>query len=279
MLESFINNCIEDELSERTLKQYKRVINEFLSYENINTKDDITKLKIIDFKKHIQEKNEKVATINNKLTIVNKFINYTFRDETDATRKSLQVDLMKVQNQYVVNDILSKNDYERLLRLAERKKKKQLYYLMLTLARTGIRVSELRYITYEAVKQGKTIVTNKGKTRQVEINKALAKDLMNYCKDENITTGIIFKSKSGKPLDNAYIYKQIQWIAGQAKVKKSKAHPHSFRHLFAKTYLEQGLGTPLQLADILGHSSLAITRMYTTKSEKENKKDLNKLDL
>jgi len=225
MLDEFINYCIEDELSERTLKQYKRVINEFLTYENIKTKEDITKLKIIDFKKHIQDGQEKVATINNKLTIVNKFINYTFRDETDDTRKALQVDLMKVQNQYVVNDILSKNDYERLLRLAERRGKKQLYYLMITLARTGIRVSELKFITYEAVKKGQAIVTNKGKTRQVEINKALVKDLMNYCKEENITTGVIFKSRNNTPLDNAYIYKQIQYIARTSQSKEKQSTP------------------------------------------------------
>ena len=225
MLDNFINYCIEDELSERTLKQYKRVITEFLTYENIKTKEDITKLKIIDFKKHIQDKQEKVATINNKLTIINKFINYTFRDETDDTRKALQVDLMKVQNQYVVNDILSKNDYERLLRLAERRGKKQLYYLMITLARTGIRVSELKFITYEAVKKGQAIVTNKGKTRQVEINKALVKDLMNYCKEENITTGVIFKSRNNTPLDNAYIYKQIQYIARTSQSKEKQSTP------------------------------------------------------
>lgn len=225
MLDEFINYCIEDELSERTLKQYKRVINEFLTYENIKTKEDITKLKIIDFKKHIQDEQEKVATINNKLTIINKFINYTFRDETDDTRKALQVDLMKVQNQYVVNDILSKNDYERLLRLAERRGKKQLYYLMITLARTGIRVSELKFITYEAVKKGQAIVTNKGKTRQVEINKALVKDLMNYCKEENITTGVIFKSRNNTPLDNAYIYKQIQYIARTSQSKEKQSTP------------------------------------------------------
>ena len=225
MLDNFINYCIEDELSERTLKQYKRVINEFLTYENIKTKEDITKLKIIDFKKHIQDEQEKVATINNKLTIINKFINYTFRDETDDTRKALQVDLMKVQNQYVVNDILSKNDYERLLRLAERRGKKQLYYLMTTLARTGIRVSELKFITYEAVKKGQAIVTNKGKTRQVEINKALVKDLTNYCKEENITTGVIFKNRNNTPLDNAYIYKQIQYIARTSQSKEKQSTP------------------------------------------------------
>ena len=196
-----------------------------MTYENIKTKEDITKLKIIDFKKHIQDEQEKVATINNKLTIINKFINYTFRDETDDTRKALQVDLMKVQNQYVVNDILSKNDYERLLRLAERRGKKQLYYLMITLARTGIRVSELKFITYEAVKKGQAIVTNKGKTRQVEINKALVKDLMNYCKEENITTGVIFKSRNNTPLDNAYIYKQIQYIARTSQSKEKQSTP------------------------------------------------------
>lgn len=279
LLDDFINNCIEDELSERTLKQYKRVIKDFIDVEQVKGKEDITKLKIIDYKKHIQEQSDKIATINNKLTIINKFINYTFRDEKEEVRRSLRVELLNVQNKFEVNDVLSKIDYERLLRIAERKGKLQLYYLMETLANTGVRVSELKYITVEAVKQGETAVTNKGKTRTIYINKYLAKDLLKYCKEENIISGIIFKSKNNKPLDNAYIYKQIQYIAGQARVKKSKAHPHSFRHLFAKTYLEEGIGDALDLSNILGHSSLVTTRMYTTKSKKENKRDLDKLKL
>ena len=92
---------------------------------------------------------------------------------------------------------------------------------------------------------------------------------MKYCKENQIETGIIFRSKSGKPLDNAYIYKEIQYISGQARVRKDKAHPHSFRHLFAKEYIKHEKHNLVDLKNLLGHKSLRTTEIYLAKSGNE----------
>ena len=145
-----------------------------------------------------------------------------------------------------------------------------MYYLMQTLAETGVRISELQHITVEAVKKGYTVFDSKGTVeRTAFINKRLKKELMNYCKEYNITNGIIFKSKNGKPLDKAYIYKELQYIGGQARVRKSKVHAHSFRHLFANNYLSKANHNLVDLKNLLGHKSITTTQIYLQKSTKD----------
>ena len=144
-----------------------------------------------------------------------------------------------------------------------------------TLEETGIRISELEHITVEAVKKGEAVFDSKGTVeRKAFINKKLQKELLKYCKEEGIKTGIIFKSRNGNPLDSAYIYKEIQWIAGQARIKKSKAHPHSFRHLFAKNYLSKPGHNIADLKNILGHKNISTTEIYLQKSTRELKETL-----
>lgn len=268
---NFIEQCKNEELSEKTLTKYNRDINEFIQTANIKTKEDITKDKLIEYKENLMNKS-KTSTVNNKIIIINKFLTFLFNN------KDYNLKQIKTQNKFEVDNILSKTDYDRLLKWAIKLNKMVMYYLMRTLAGTGIRISELQYITVEAVKKGKTEIYNKGKKRPVYIKESLQKELKRYCKDKGIEKGIIFKSRGEKPLDNAYIYKEIQYIAGQARVNKKKAHPHSFRHLFAKEYLNAG-GNYLNLADILGHSSTDTTRIYSVKDANENRADLNKMSL
>lgn len=270
-IDDFIEQCKNEELSERTLKKYRRDVKEFIETADIKSKEDITKDKLIDYKDQLVS-NSKTSTVNNKIIIINKFLVFLFNN------KEYNLKQIKTQNKFEVDNILNTTDYKRLLDWAMRLNKTTMYYLMRTLAGTGIRISELEYITVEAVKRGKTEVYNKEKKRPVYIKESLQKELKRYCKDRGIKTGAIFISRNGKPLDNAYIYKEIQYIAGQARVKKSKAHPHSFRHLFAKEYLNAG-GNYLNLADILGHSSTDTTRIYSTKDSNENRADLNKMNV
>lgn len=268
---NFIEQCKNEELSEKTLKKYKRDVTEFIQIADIETKEDVTKEKLIEYKDNLIS-TSKTSTVNNKIIIINKFLTFLFNS------KEYNLKQIKTQNKFEVDNILSKSDYERLLKWAIKLNKTVMYYLMKTLAGTGIRISELKYITVEAVKKGKTEIYNKGKKRPVYIKESLQKELKRYCKDKGIEKGIIFKSRGEKPLDNAYIYKEIQYIAGQARVNKKKAHPHSFRHLFAKEYLNAG-GNYLNLADILGHSSTDTTRIYSVKDANENRADLNKMSL
>ena len=256
------------EKEEDTINQYEEYIKEFIKYANIKNKEDITKEKLIEFKEYMQEK-YKTNTINIKITVINAFITFIGLDS------SYKLKHLKKQQKATLENVLTQTDYERLLRIAKVKNKKVMYYIMETLAETGIRISELEHITVEAVKKGEAVFDSKGTVeRKAFINKKLQKELLKYCKEEGIKTGIIFKSRNGNPLDSAYIYKEIQWIAGQARIKKSKAHPHSFRHLFAKNYLSKPGHNIADLKNILGHKNISTTEIYLQKSTRELKETL-----
>lgn len=276
MLNSFLIDCRENELSERTISKYKKDISDFLSFGNIKSKEDITKLVLLDYKEelkriHTKGTEIKVASINNKIVIINKFLVYTFKSKEYNLKK------MKEQINYNNKNLLTKEEYQRLLVWANNENNDRLYFIMRVLAETGIRISELQCVTVESLSAGIRI-NNKGKYRIVTMPKKLKKDLLNYCKEYKIESGIIFKTKSGKPLDNAYIYKQMQALTGKARggLKKSKVHPHNFRHLFAFEYLKNG-GNVLNLADILGHSSIETTRLYTRADANSNNNILEKM--
>lgn len=276
MLQSFLIDCRENELSERTINKYKKDISDFLAFGNIKSKEDINKAVLLDYKEKLKElhtkKDEiKVSSINNKIIIINKFLVYIFGS------KEYNLKQMKEQVNYNNKNLLTKEEYQRLLYWARNSNNDRLYFLMRTLAETGIRISELKYLQVESLTTGIRI-SNKGKIRTVPIPKKLKKALLMYCGDYRIESGIIFRTKSGKPLDSAYIYKQMQELAGKARggLKKSKVHPHNFRHLFAFEYLKNG-GNVLNLADILGHSSIETTRLYTRADTNSNNDILEKM--
>lgn len=273
-LENFKIDLKEAEKKETTIKQYEGYIKEFIEYTNIKSKDDITKELLIDYKEHLKEMHgDKIASINIKIIILNKFITFL------ELPSNYKLKLLKEQRKSTLENVLSYEQYLRLLEWAKKLNKTQLYYLMLTLEGTGIRISELQFVTYEAIKQGCIDITNKGKSRKVPIRKSLQKELLNYCKDADITTGLVFKTKKDKLLDRCYIWKELQDLTGKARggINKSKVHPHAFRHLFAKEFLESG-NSELVLADILGHKSINTTRIYTTLSLDEQRKLLDNID-
>lgn len=160
---------------------------------------------------------------------------------------------------------LTRKDYDRLIRAANLNGQDRLSLIIQTICSTGIRVSELQYITVDAVKEGKCSVNNKGKSRIVFIPAQLQKLLKKYVVKQNITAGSIFVSRNGKPLDRSNIYHSMQRLCSTAGVKPSKVYPHNLRHLFAKTYYTQNKDIS-RLADILGHTSINTTRIYTRES-------------
>ena len=276
MLQSFLMNCREDELSERTINKYRKDISDFLVFGNIKSKEDINKAVLLDYKEelkriHAKGTEIKVSSINNKIIIINKFLVFIFGNKEYNLKK------LKEQINYNNKNLLTKEEYQRLLIWARNENNDRLYFIMRVLAETGIRISELQYLEVESLSAGIRIC-NKGKYRIVPIPKKLKKDLLNYCRDYRIESGIIFRTKSGKPIDNAYIYKQMQELTGKARggLKKSKVHPHNFRHLFAFEYLKNG-GNVLNLADILGHSSIETTRLYTRADTNSNNDILEKM--
>lgn len=272
-VKEFETELLREEKKQNTVKQYLKYINDFIEYANIERKEDITKEKLIEYKEHLKEVHKKESSINIKIIIINKFIAFIGLPEKYKLKQ------IKTQRKTNLENVLNEKEYQRLLEWAMKLNKITMYYLMRTLAGTGIRISELQYITVEAVKRGQIEIYNKGKKRVVPIKSSLQKDLKKYCEESKIEEGIIFKNRQGKPLSNSYIWKQLQYIAGKARggLSKNKVHAHSFRHLFAKEFISS-TGNQMALADILGHKSLETTRIYTTMSIQEQKELLDKID-
>lgn len=277
-LDSFIEDQYCKELSKKTLHKYKADIQAFLDWLPDDT--EITKKLMIDYKDHLKEKTKKTTSINSYITAIDKFVYW-------LDRKDLALEKVKSQIEYELDNVIDLTDYKRLLKQARIEKEKRIEKLskkgkeidkeadtemiMRVLAGTGIRIEELKFFTVENL--GPYIeVTNKGKTRSVPIRRELLHDLRAYCKENKIRSGTLFPGRiPGQQLTNSAIWKRLKKIAGAARVKKEKVYPHSFRHFFALEYLEAG-GLEIELADILGHSSLETTRIYV-RATKERKRE------
>lgn len=180
----------------------------------------------------------------------------------------LRVKTLKIQRQIFVKveDELTRSEYKRLLAVARKNGIRQ-YLLIQTICATGIRVSELKYITAEAVRKCRAEIHMKGKLRIVLLPDKLCKRLRKYAAEQKISGGSIFVTRNGKPVDRTYIWRLMKGLCEAAGVDKRKAFPHNLRHLFARTFysLEKDI---VRLADILGHSSVDTTRIYTRKAGK-----------
>lgn len=251
------------ELAKNTIKKYLKDVTDFLKYVG---DQEVTQEKLIEYKGQLLEK-FKTNTVNTKITIINNYLSFKDMD--------ISVKHERTQRSTTLDNILSETDYNRLIRMSETKGNTRARITMLSLYYTGLRVSELEFLTVAAVKKGYIDINNKGKYRRVPINKKLSKELKKFIKDEGITKGSIIINKSGDPLSRSYIFKELKYIGGQARVKKAKVYPHSFRHLFAKQWLKHNNNNVLVLADILGHSSLETTRIYTTLSTNEQRDTIN----
>jgi integrase/recombinase XerD len=173
---------------------------------------------------------------------------------------------------------LTQAEYRRLLEAAKGKRNERLLLVMETICASGIRVSELRFFTVEAVRTGRVEVTNKGKTRTVFLPGKLQKVLLKYARSRRIDAGPVFITRSGRPLDRSNICHEMKALCKAARVAEGKVFPHNLRHLFARTFygLEKDI---VRLADILGHSSVNTTRIYTMESGETHRRQLDKMRL
>lgn len=263
----FLADQQEDEKSKNTLIHYSHVLNVFIE----NMPDEISKLNIINFKGNMIEQGMKPSTINNYIVIINKFMKYI--DQKDMTVKYI-----KVQKRASLDEVLEPIDLKRLLRTAKKMGKDDYYMIMKIFAYTGIRVKELEYFTVENIQKSYIMVKNKGKIRNIILRNDLKKELKKYCDDHNLTSGYIFPGKKeGKMICESTIWKNLKKIAGKARgVKLEKVHAHSFRHLFAIHFLEQG-GNIADLADILGHGSINTTQIYARTTDKMKKQQMERM--
>jgi len=269
MVVNFKNFLIDEEKSHATLEKYMRDINAFREW--LGTKL-IEKVTVLEYKAYLIE-NYAPASANSMLSSINSF--FEFNEWHD-----LKVKMLKIQKQIFAdkNKELTKAEYERLLDAAKSKKNERLYYLMQTICSSGIRVSELRSITIEAIKARKATIKCKGKMRVVILPKELCKLLSEYAKVQKISSGPVFVTKTGKPLDRSAIWKMMKQLCESAGVPKEKVFPHNLRHLFARTYytIQKDI---VRLADILGHSSINTTRIYTMETGDIHRRQIQKLGL
>lgn len=269
-IQSFKKHLREEEKSENTIEKYLRDVRAFAAYLNSS---EITKEAVIAYKNKLLSENYAVRSINSILASVNSL--FAFLGWTDCKVKSI-----KLQRQVYCPEEkeLTKAEYMRLVNTAKQKNNERLNLILQTICGTGIRVSELQFITVEAVKNGEAVVSLKGKTRSVFIVKELKKKLLRYASEQRITSGTIFITRTGRPMSRTNIWREMKGLCEQAGVNPQKVFPHNLRHLFARVFYgtEKDIA---KLADILGHSSINTTRIYIISTGDEHRKRMEHMRL
>lgn len=269
LLNAYKTHLTEDEKSKATLEKYVRDIVHFITFAK---NQQIDKSLILAYKSDL-EQHYAVASANSMLAALNSFLRF-------AGWYDLCVKQFRVQKKAYCSEEkeMTKKEYCRLTKTAEQKGNMRLSLLIQTICGTGIRISELQYITVEAVRKGEAVVSCKGKVRTVFIVSALRKKLLCYAKGRGIHSGMLFVTKSGKAMNRSNIWREMKALCEQAGVSSDKVFPHNLRHLFARVFysLEKDLA---KLADILGHSSINTTRIYIITTGTEHKRRMERMQL
>lgn len=259
-----------EEKSDNTIKKYVRDVRLFAGYMN---GDEISKEFVIAYKKYLYSKNYKVRSINSMLAAINGLFNFLGWID-------LKVKAIKLQRQlYCLKEKeLTKAEYTRLVNTAKKKGNERLSLLIQTICSTGIRVSELQYVTVESVKCGEAVVSLKGKTRNVFFVRKLQKKLLSYAAKRKILSGEIFVTRNKRPISRSNIWREMKSLCENARVNPQKVFPHNLRCLFARTFYSNEKDIA-KLADILGHSSIDTTRIYIITSGNEHRRKMENMCL
>ena len=228
---------------------------------------------VAEWKEHLLARSLAPATINAKLSAVNSLLR--FLGLTDCRVKAVKIQRRVFRD---ASRELTKDEYHRLLGAAQKQGRDRLELLMETICATGVRVSEVLYITVEAVKNRRVDVTLKGKIRSILLPAKLCRKLLKYARRQNIRTGEIFRTRSGRPMSRGQIWREMKSVCQAAEVAPSKVFPHNLRHLFATTFYK-ACKDIVKLADILGHSSVNTTRIYLVTTGAEHARQIEELGL
>ncbi len=269
LIAAFKEHLVDEEKAAATIAKYVRDTKVFMAWADGRPLEKAT---VVEYKRQLIE-TYAPASVNAALSSLNSFFEFCHWYELKVKALKIQRRIFAAQERE-----LTKTEYERLLKAAASKKNKRLSLLMQTICSTGIRVSELKFITVEAVKKEEARIDCKGKMRIVILPKQLCKLLKVYIKEQKVETGAVFISKSGKPLNRSNIWGEMKRLCDLAGVPRDKVFPHNLRHLFARTYysLQKDI---VRLADILGHSSVDTTRIYTMESGEVHRQQIQKLGL
>ena len=268
-VEAFERHLYYEEKAELTIQKYLRDIRQFLGYVGDR---EITKDLVLEYKRDLKERYQ-ISSINSMLAAVNLFLEFSGLGDCKVKQYRIQKMFFCRNDEY-----LTQEEYRRLVMTAERRGEEKLSLIMQTLCSTGLRISELPFVTVQAVKAGSVCVTNKGKTRLLNFSPQLCRMLLYYCKKTGIREGVIFISGKGAPMDRSVIWRKMKGICQEAGVAEKKVFPHNLRHLFAVTFYQKKKDL-LCLAEILGHASVETTRLYTRRAGAEFEKLLAGLGL
>lgn len=267
-LRAWREHLLSEEKSVVTVEKYLRDVKAFMLF----SKDkNISKETAVGYKNFLEQKGYKPRSINSMIAALNNF--FEFSGMCNCKLKNVRIQ----KNAYLAEEKeLTRDEYKRLLSVAGRKGRLRL--VLQTICSTGIRVSELRYFTVEAVRKGEVSVNCKGKTRTILIPRELGRLLLAYVNSCGISSGTIFITRGGKPLDRSYIWAQMKSLCDAAGVSPSKVFPHNLRKLFARIFyaVEKDIA---KLADVLGHSSIETTRIYIMTSGSEHRRQIEKMGL
>ena len=261
---------LKNEKSISTSQKYMRDMKAFSVFAGGR---EITPELTREYKRALLERGYKVRSVNSMLASINSFFVFIGRED-------MKVKTVKLQKEVYcpAEKELTQAEYERLVNTAKAKGKGTLSLIIQTICATGIRVSELKFITVQAVRTGYAVVSSKGKTRKVFIVPKLQKLLKKYIQSRDINSGEVFLAKNGGPVNRTVIWREMKSLCKEANVNPSKVFPHNLRHLFARVFYKMEKDIAL-LADILGHSSINTTRIYIISTGEEHRKRMEKMKL
>ncbi len=269
LLQEFSIYLGEEEKSRATIEKYLRDLRSLYRFAGGRTLD---KGLMLEFKKNLAEQYAP-RSVNSILGAVNTFLRF-------ARWEDLRVKQLRVQTQAFCSDDreLTRQEYGALVREAARRQNRRLALILQTICSSGIRISELKFITVEAAIRGEAVVSCKGKIRRIFLVPELRRKLQAYAREQKLTSGCIFVTKSGRPVDRSNIWRDMKALCEGAGVSPTKVFPHNLRHLFARIFygLEKDIA---KLADVLGHSNINTTRIYIISTGAEHRKKMENMRL
>ena len=267
--QQFIDTLYKEEKNKNTIEKYLRDIEKLEQYLSNRC---ITKEEVINFKEDLQ-KHYKISSVNSFLAAINHFFEVVGWQDLKIKSLKVQKQIFSPEERY-----LTKREYKRLISTAMATGKERIALIIQAIGSTGIRISELSYITVESLRKGRVEISNKGKTRQVFYPKALQKVLLRYSKKMKIAEGILFRTSTGKAVNRSNVWREMKNLCKRARVSEEKVFPHNLRHLFARCFYEIKKDIA-KLADVLGHSSIDTTRIYIKTTGKEHRRLLERMEM
>ena len=255
------------ELAKSTIEKYMRIIQILAAF--LGGKP-ITKEAAIEWKKNMK-KTHAPTSVNFMIVVANGFFRFL---GLNIKLKEIDIPLLSFA---IDNRLFADGEVKKLLAAAKNKKSKRLYHIIQTLISTGIRVTELRFITVEALKKGEALIANKGRARMVYLKKPLREELLGYAGGRGITSGCVFVTRSGKCVDRSNIWREIQNLCEAAEVEATKGHPHNFRRHFAAEFHRESRDI-VKLAMLLGHVDIRTTMGYIRQIEAEIRQTMEAME-